>query len=39
MLEHENIQHVTLEIEKELEVCTAVDCTIVSDKESHHHQH
>ena len=37
ILEHENIKHVTLELEKEEENCTAMDCTIVSEKEDHHH--
>ncbi len=39
ILEHENIQHVTLELEKEGEDCSAHDCTIVSEKEGHHHHH
>jgi cobalt-zinc-cadmium efflux system protein len=36
-LEQENIQHVTLELEKEGEKCSAKDCTIVSEQEIHHH--
>lgn len=36
-LTHENIQHVTLELEKEGETCSAEDCTIVSEQEIHHH--
>lgn len=39
ILEHENIHHVTLELEKEKEHCTAQDCTIVSDVEIQHHHH
>lgn len=41
LLEHENIQHVTLELEKEAEDCSAEDCTIVVEGESHdgHHHH
>jgi len=39
ILEHENIQHVTLELEKEGEVCAAHDCNIISEKEDHHHHH
>lgn len=37
LLEHENIQHVTLELEKEGENCSAKSCTIISEKEEHHH--
>lgn len=37
LLAHENIQHVTLELEKEGEQCSAKDCTIVSEQEIHHH--
>jgi cobalt-zinc-cadmium efflux system protein len=36
-LTHENIQHVTLELEKEGETCSAKDCNIVSEQEIHHH--
>jgi len=36
-LEEENIQHVTLELEKEGEKCSAKDCAIVSEQEIHHH--
>ena len=41
LLEHENIQHVTLELEKEGEACSAECCTIVREKEGqcHHHHH
>lgn len=39
LLEHENIQHVTLELEKEGEKCSAKDCTIISEQEIHHHHH
>jgi cobalt-zinc-cadmium efflux system protein len=39
LLEHENIQHVTLEIEKENEHCVAHDCNIVHEKENHHCDH
>lgn len=39
LLEHENIQHVTLEIEKESEDCPTIDCTIISEAEGHHHHH
>lgn len=37
LLEHEKIQHVTLELEKEGEKCSAKDCTIISEQEIHHH--
>lgn len=37
LLEHENIQHVTLELEKEGEQCSTIDCTIISEQEIHHH--
>ncbi|BDS13538.1 cation diffusion facilitator family transporter [Aureispira anguillae] len=37
LLEHENIKHVTLEIEKKDETCSATACTIVSEQEDHHH--
>jgi len=36
-LEHQNIQHVTLELEKEGEKCSAKNCTIISEQEIHHH--
>ena len=39
LLDHEDIQHVTLEIEKELEKCAAQDCAIISEKEGHQHHH
>lgn len=39
LLEHESIQHVTLELEKESENCSATSCTIISEKEEHHHNH
>lgn len=40
LLEHENIQHVTLELEKEGENCSVECCTIVREKKGqcdHHH--
>jgi len=37
LLEHEKIQHVTLELEKEGEECTTSNCVIISNQEIHHH--
>lgn len=37
LLQHENIQHVTLELEKEGEQCLEKDCKIISEQEIHHH--
>jgi len=39
ILEHENIQHVTLELEKEGEDCPAYVCNIIYEQEAHHHHH
>jgi cobalt-zinc-cadmium efflux system protein len=41
LLEHENIQHVTLELEKEMEDCHAENCTILLESDNHdgHHHH
>jgi cobalt-zinc-cadmium efflux system protein len=42
LLLHQNIQHVTLELEKEGEDCAAHDCTIAAievDAHDHHHHH
>lgn len=39
LLEHENIQHVTLELEKENETCSAQHCNIIHEKEEHHCHH
>ncbi len=39
LLQHENIQHVTLELEREGENCATPSCTISTEKEHHHEHH